>query len=289
MMRVALRLTPVRTTSQMPRVVRPATNGLHHFTRRACDPRRSVTRRPFQSTRSRVHIVANAAPDQSGISVGQEVVGAAPETAAVGRNVSWVEETESFLQQVGQEVTHSWTRKEGLLDHLDFTLSTSRPNNWRRSAVHMLSAMAVVVLISTIAKEKAMQVSLAGVVCAGSWVWEIGRRFSPTFDRIVFSLFGKIGLAGCFHAEEMRKVTSWTWFTCSLLFLALACNPPAQVAALAALGWTDPVAGAPPPCIHLARHNRVPMLVTQVSAAPPAGEPLVSGCWGVGLCTVRSE
>eukprot|EP00976_Prorocentrum_cordatum_P026630 541348-Prorocentrum_minimum.AAC.1 len=45
----------------------------------------------------------------------------------------------------------------------------------------------------------------------------------------------------------MRKVTSWTWFTSALLFLAALCPPPAQVAALAALGWTDPVAGAPPP------------------------------------------
>eukprot|EP00242_Pyramimonas_sp_CCMP2087_P014374 CAMPEP_0198222656 /NCGR_PEP_ID=MMETSP1445-20131203/89046_1 /TAXON_ID=36898 /ORGANISM="Pyramimonas sp., Strain CCMP2087" /LENGTH=218 /DNA_ID=CAMNT_0043901235 /DNA_START=172 /DNA_END=824 /DNA_ORIENTATION=+ len=172
---------------------------------------RGRVRRVRFTTRVRSAAGASPLPLDSASEGEDDVVGAEPGTDPT--RMSWMEEAQSVVQQVGQELKETTTDNVDLLDRLDFSQAASRPHNISRSLVHVCCAMFVALVTQTLLQNRAAQVYVAGGICASSCFWEVGRKCSPTFGKVIFAVFRKIGLAACFHEEEMRKVTSWTYYT----------------------------------------------------------------------------
>mmetsp|Transcript_5887 Transcript_5887/g.16500 ORF Transcript_5887/g.16500 Transcript_5887/m.16500 type:complete len:352 (+) Transcript_5887:222-1277(+) len=143
-----------------------------------------------------------------------------------------------FLKQVSVEVVSAYEAE------LDFQVATNRPANWRRSLTHAMSSVLVVSLCHLVLQQQLERLMAACFVASLTWIWEIGRRRSPTFDSGMKKAFESVGMSQIFHKEEWSKVTSWTWYVTALVVLCYLPSLPAAFAGLLVLGFGDPVAAS---------------------------------------------
>eukprot|EP00873_Tetraselmis_striata_P029751 jgi/Tetstr1/450015/TSEL_037062.t1 len=161
------------------------------------------------------------------------------EVSQYGRTQS--EKMMEFLSTVTMEVMETYEGAEGT--PLKFEPAKHRPINWRRSATHAASSLLVVALCQFVLVQQSHRIAGAAFVAAMTWIWEVGRRRSETFNKAMVTVFKAIGMQKIFHPEEWTKVTSWTWYVTSLLFLCFLPYLPAAYAGLVVLGFGDPAAG----------------------------------------------
>ncbi len=113
-----------------------------------------------------------------------------------------------------------------------------RPTNYARNVLHVGAALAGIgVVLSLFPRFPTVVLGIAGGVAATGWTMETTRRFWRPMDRFSWWLFGK-----CAHPHERYRINSATWFSTSLLILALIGSPMIAAVALAVLGFADPTA-----------------------------------------------
>ena len=111
-----------------------------------------------------------------------------------------------------------------------------RPENLRRSLVHALAGISIVVAFEHVFDHTtALVTAVAFVVFA--WSLEIGRKASPALNDRLMAFFGPIA-----HDHEGSRVNSATWFGTALLILAALIPGPAAMLGVIALGLGDPMA-----------------------------------------------
>ncbi|MCB9675823.1 MAG: hypothetical protein H6737_11940 [Alphaproteobacteria bacterium] len=111
------------------------------------------------------------------------------------------------------------------------------PTNYKRSAVHVASGLAVVAAFQFLfTPETAFWTASAFVVWA--WSLEGARRVSPAVNRACMWFFGPIA-----RDHERYRVNSATWYGTALWVLSITAFGPAGVLGLLALATGDPVAG----------------------------------------------
>jgi dolichol kinase len=130
---------------------------------------------------------------------------------------------------------------EGLANDLrDYAIHLPhlRPTNYARNVVHVAGAViSIAVVLSLFTPHPTLVLLIAASMASWAWFMETTRRFWPFMDRITWWAFGK-----CAHPHERYRINSATWFSTSLLLLALIGSPLLAVVALAVLGFADPSA-----------------------------------------------
>ncbi len=112
-----------------------------------------------------------------------------------------------------------------------------RPTNHLRSAVHLLSGLAVVIAFETVFTPTTARWT-AGAFTVWAWSLEAARRVSPTVNRWCMAFFGPIA-----REHEYHRVNAATWYGTALLVLAFTAYGPAGALGLLGLAIGDPVAG----------------------------------------------
>ncbi len=130
---------------------------------------------------------------------------------------------------------------EGLAEDLrDYAIHLPhlRPTNYARNVVHVAGAViSIGVLLTLFADHPTLVLVIASAMFSAAWFMETTRRFWPGMDRFTWWAFGK-----CAHPHERYRINSATWFSTSLLILALIGSPIIAAVALAVLGFADPSA-----------------------------------------------
>ena len=111
-----------------------------------------------------------------------------------------------------------------------------RPRNIKRNIFHMLSGVSVMILVNFILP-KDLLVPFATVFFVAAWTLDLGRKKYPIFQRIAMFLF-----KGVKHPHETYRVNSATWYTTSLLILAIFFDLTSINCALVILAFSDPAA-----------------------------------------------
>lgn len=113
----------------------------------------------------------------------------------------------------------------------------SRPENFARSAFHVLSGLSAVGAIQIV--PPGWIPWIAGALAVAAWTCEITRRVWPGVNDALMGLFGLVA-----HAHERDRVNSGTWYTTALFGLALTSSPLVCSLAVLVLGVADPAAAA---------------------------------------------
>lgn len=119
---------------------------------------------------------------------------------------------------------------------LDIHVPELRPTNYARNLFHVGNA-AVAISVLTLADNINIVRGAIFVFFAFAWTAETLRRFSPSVNAVLMKLLGVVA-----HPHEHHRVNSATWYTTSLMALALADVPIASLTALLVLGVSDPIA-----------------------------------------------
>jgi dolichol kinase len=113
-----------------------------------------------------------------------------------------------------------------------------RPTNYARNVVHVAGAViSIGVVLALFTSHPTAVLGIAVAMASWAWFMETTRRFWPWMDRATWWAFGK-----CAHPHERYRINSATWFSTSLLILALIGSPLLATVALAVLGFADPAA-----------------------------------------------
>jgi dolichol kinase len=113
-----------------------------------------------------------------------------------------------------------------------------RPTNYARNVVHVAGAViSIGVVLALFGSHPTIVLGVAVAMASWAWFMETTRRFWPLMDRLTWWAFGK-----CAHPHERYRINSATWFSTSLLILALIGSPLLAAVALAVLGFADPSA-----------------------------------------------
>lgn len=155
---------------------------------------------------------------------------ALPVPAAVGEDpLAWIDlriEVAPLYEAFALAVKHAGGRARHL-----------HPTNYKRSAVHLLSGLAVVFAFEVVFTA---WTGLLAALAFTVWAWSLegARRVSPTVNRWCMAFFGPIA-----RDHERHRVNSATWYGTALLVLALTAYGPAGILGLLCLAVGDPVAG----------------------------------------------
>ncbi len=113
-----------------------------------------------------------------------------------------------------------------------------RPTNYKRNMLHVGGAMIALAFVLVLFPTRpGVVLGVAGFMAGLAWTFETTRRFSAGMDRFTWWVFG-----ACAHPHERYRINSGTWFTTSLLILAMVGSPVLATVALAVLGFGDPCA-----------------------------------------------
>ena len=119
---------------------------------------------------------------------------------------------------------------------LDIHVPSLRPTNYARNAYHVLSGFFAIWLIEWVLPPDWL-LPVAGGCAALAWAFEIGRRRSSWFNSLLMAAFRPFA-----HPHEAWRINSATWFTSSLVLLAMTGRPVVASAALVVLALADPAA-----------------------------------------------
>lgn len=114
---------------------------------------------------------------------------------------------------------------------------SARPTNLLRNLYHVGNAVAVILMVQYLLTTPVLRYLVAGVGFSLAWSMEISRMASPQVNAMLMRLFAPVA-----HPDEAHHVNSATWYTTSILLLALFSPLYAGVAGLAVLGLGDPAA-----------------------------------------------
>ena len=119
-------------------------------------------------------------------------------------------------------------------------LAVRRPENLRRSLVHVAMGLVCVFITEAFAQTHARRVMIAAPISAAIWLWEGLRRVEclggDRWDVLTF---------GAHHAHEVQKpkqITSFAWFALAMAVLALFAPRVICSASMLALAVGDPSA-----------------------------------------------
>ena len=119
-------------------------------------------------------------------------------------------------------------------------LAVRRPENLRRSLVHVAMGLVCVFITEAFAQTHARRVMIAAPISAALWLWEGLRRVDclggDRWDVLTF---------GAHHAHEVQKpkqITSFAWFALAMAVLALFAPRVICSASMLALAVGDPSA-----------------------------------------------
>ncbi|XRB21582.1 kinase [Pseudoscourfieldia marina] len=119
-------------------------------------------------------------------------------------------------------------------------LAVRRPENLRRSLVHVAMGLVCVFITEAFAQTHARRVMIAAPISAAIWLWEGLRRVDclggDRWDVLTF---------GAHHAHEVQKpkqITSFAWFALAMAVLALFAPRVICSASMLALAVGDPSA-----------------------------------------------
>lgn len=133
----------------------------------------------------------------------------------------------------------SYERLAGELRRRSMRVPTLRPTNWARIAFHVASAVGALLLLEVLLTKNGTLWATGGFALY-CWVLETGRAVSKRWnDRLMRVRFFQLII----HPHEHHHVNSATWYGTALFILALTSPAYASAAALAVLGFGDPVAG----------------------------------------------
>ncbi len=116
-------------------------------------------------------------------------------------------------------------------------VAVRRPENLYRSAQHVFSAMAVLLLIETLLDHQGAIVA-STAFATFAWTLEITRRRWPAWNAILMRTMGLVA-----HEHEAYTVNSATWMGTGLVMIAPFFSLPTCALALVTLGFGDPAAG----------------------------------------------
>lgn len=119
----------------------------------------------------------------------------------------------------------------------DDAVEPARPTNYARNVFHALMAVGVILLVEQVLVTRGAMIGVALAGCVWAWSMELGRRVSPRVNELLMQAFRPVA-----HPHEATSINSATWYTTSLLVLALLFDRAAGVTALAVLGFGDPAA-----------------------------------------------
>lgn len=134
------------------------------------------------------------------------------------------------------EVQPVYERLAASLRPLDIHVPSLRPTNYARNLYHVLSGFFAIWLIEWVLPTSWL-LPAAGGCAALAWTFEIGRRRSSWVNRLLMAAFRPFA-----HPHEAWRINSATWFTSSLVILALTGRPVVASTALVVLALADPAA-----------------------------------------------
>ncbi len=113
-----------------------------------------------------------------------------------------------------------------------------RPTNYARNVLHAGgAAVSIAIVLTLFPRYPSTVLWVAAGVAATGWTMETSRRHFRFMDTFTWWLLGK-----CAHPHERHRINSATWFSTSILILALIGSPLLATVALAVLGFADPSA-----------------------------------------------
>lgn len=154
----------------------------------------------------------------------------APDTDKAGADLR--KEWQAFRLQVQPQ----YEALAASLGELDIHVPSLRPTNSFRSVFHLISGLAVVALIELVLPSSWLT-PIAGTFAGMAWVFEISRRYSPAWNKVLMWAFSKVA-----HPHEQHRVNSSTWYVSALLLLSLTGEPTLCAVAAAVLAVADPAA-----------------------------------------------
>ena len=113
-----------------------------------------------------------------------------------------------------------------------------RATRYRRSLMHALAAVGVLLLAEVVLPGWGWKVGLSLSVVAAVWTLELVRKLWPALNDHLMRFFGATA-----HPHERFLVNSATWYATGIALLALFTTPTVGAAAVAVLGVGDPIAG----------------------------------------------
>jgi len=130
---------------------------------------------------------------------------------------------------------------EGLANDLrDYAIHLPhlRPTNYARNVLHVGGAViSIGIVLWLFPRHPSAVLWVAAGAAALGWTMETSRRYFRFMDTFTWWLMGK-----CAHPHERHRINSATWFSTSLLILALIGSPLLAAVALGVLGFADPSA-----------------------------------------------
>lgn len=156
--------------------------------------------------------------------------GALPARGLAGRRlrVAW-NDFRLEVQPVYEELAAS-------LRPLDIHVQSLRPTNYARNVYHVLSGFFAIWLIEWVLPP-AWLLPVAAGCAALAWSFEIARRRSSWVNSVLMAAFRPFA-----HPHEAWRINSATWFTSSLVLLALTGRPLVASTGLVVLALADPAA-----------------------------------------------
>lgn len=134
------------------------------------------------------------------------------------------------------EVQPVYERLAASLRPLDIHVPSLRPTNYARNVYHVLSGFFAIWLVEWVLPPSWLLPVAAG--CATlAWTFEIARRRSSWVNSLLMAAFKPFA-----HPHEAWRINSATWFTSSLVLLALTGRPMVASTALVVLALADPAA-----------------------------------------------
>ncbi|MEC7949066.1 MAG: hypothetical protein VX265_15965 [Myxococcota bacterium] len=205
------------------------------------DDAESALRERIAEIRSRISLVveaveadpANAAYGAVGghmAEMGRLIDGALPARGLAGRRlrVAW--------NDFRLELQPAYERLAASLRPLDLRVPSLRPTNYARNAYHALSGFLAIWLVEWILPQSSL-LPVAGGIAGFAWTCEIARRRSARVNHLLMAVFRPFA-----HPHEAWRINSATWFTSSLVLLALVGRPMVASTALVVLALADPAA-----------------------------------------------
>lgn len=122
------------------------------------------------------------------------------------------------------------------LEELDMEVPNLRPSNNYRAVFHIFSGLTVVALIEMVLPSSWLT-PIAGTIAGMAWVFEISRRYSPAWNKILMWAFSAVA-----HPHEQHRVNSSTWYVTALLLLSLTGETTLCAVAAGVLALADPAA-----------------------------------------------
>jgi dolichol kinase len=112
-----------------------------------------------------------------------------------------------------------------------------RPENLRRSLLHVCSAVSALVLLRYVFSPAGIVAFAVGFACF-AWTLEITRRRWSGWNGLLMRWLGTVA-----HAHEAARVNSSTWYATAMAIIAVVFTPVACAVGIAVLGLGDPAAG----------------------------------------------